>query len=137
MRRRSFIAALVFLSAAGAALAQGIRPDLAVGQEWSLKNSPGKIIIGRIEPWYGLTAVHISVIDLKLPPGSSLPPQVGHMAFDKDSIVASVDKLIASDAKPLPPFEQEYSAWKASNSGLFMLPVPEAIDMLNNVRSGL
>jgi hypothetical protein len=46
------------------------RPDFAVGQMWSIKSAgptTAKVVVGRIETWNGMTAIHVSLIDIPVP----------------------------------------------------------------------
>jgi len=103
-------------------------PDLAVGQDWSIKGAAtARVIIGRIEPWPGgRTAVSVSIVDIPTDHG---PTTFAHAPFEKAAIVASLDRLLATNV-PLPSaFEQGYQTWKSANGGIFTISVSQAIAM--------
>ena len=130
--------AIVLLTAAAMAAtipgarAEGKAPDFAPGQMWSLKGYPAKVIVGQVEPWYDTVVVHVSVIDI---PGGIIK-QLSHMPIEKPALAASVDKLLATDAKPQPGFKSEYLSWKANpSSGIYSATVPTTIELLLHNRS--
>lgn len=102
-------------------------PDFAPGQMWSLKNYPAKVIVGIVEPWYDTVVVLVSVTDI---PGDVVK-QMSFLPIEKPALAASVDKLLARDAKPLPGFEALYKSWKTTpGSGIYSATVPATIDMI-------
>ena len=106
-------------------------PALAEGQVWSIKATPptpAKVIIDRIEPYGGRTAVSISVIDAPTDHG---PVTIGDLAFDERALVASLDQLISTGATPPPEFEQEYLKWKLNQDGVYLISVTDVIAVLN------
>jgi hypothetical protein len=110
-------------------------PDFAPGQEWSIKSEPqstAKVIIGRIEPWNGKVAVHVSVIDIPAPasPHAVRITEVAHSPFEKMALAASVDRLLATDVAPLQDFEGGYQQWKENHGGIYTISVAEMIELL-------
>ena len=106
-------------------------PALAVGQVWSVRATPpttAKVIIGRIEPYGGRTAVSISVIDAPTDHG---PVTIAHMPFEERALVASLGQLISTGAAPAPDFEQGYLKWKLDQGGVFVISVADAIAVLD------
>ena len=124
---------LALCGALGACLmpiaARSQQPDLAVGQEWSIKSpepTSTKVIIGRIDPGpNGATIVSVSIVDI--PVDESPPSTVGHAPFDKRALVASLDRVVATGVAPAPQFEEGYAMWKTAKGGFFTLSVPEAL----------
>jgi len=104
-------------------------PDLAVGQEWSIKGEPGaKAIIGWIETRPdGKTAVSVSLVDIPTDHGSIM---IGHAPFEKSALVASLDKLIATGVRPATEFQKGFNAWKSGAGALFTITVAEALASL-------
>jgi len=104
-------------------------PDLAVGQEWSIKGEPGaKAIIGWIETRPdGKTAVSVSLIDIPTDHGSIV---IGHAPFEKSALAASLDKLIATGVRPATEFQKGFNAWKSGAGALFEITVAEALASL-------
>jgi len=103
----------------------------APGQMWTIKNSPAKIIIGRVEPWRGRTAVHVSVVDIPTPDDLKLFDHIDHMPFDSEALAASADKLIAVDARPASGFQPGYDDWQARHRGLFTISVAAVVETLS------
>lgn len=102
-------------------------PDYAPGQMWSLKSYPAKVIVGRVERWYDTTVVLVSVSDV---PGGIIST-IGFLPIEKPAMDASVDRLLARDAKPLQGFDSEYRQWKANpSSGIYSAKVPDTIAMI-------
>jgi hypothetical protein len=101
------------------------------GQEWSIKSarqSSIKVIIGRVERWRDKVAVHISIVDI--PPsdsGAIRVSKIAHIPFEESTLMASVDKLIATGVSPLPEFESGYKQWKDNKGGIFTMPVSQVI----------
>ena len=108
-------------------------PDLAIGQEWSVKSGTPtsvKVIIGRFDPGPdGHTIVSVSIIDI--PPGdgpaSVNPTTVGHAPFDESALAASLDRVVATGVAPAANFEEGYGMWKSAQGGFFTLGVLEAL----------
>jgi hypothetical protein len=109
-------------------------PGLAPGQQWSIKStSPttAKVIIDRLEPWHGKTAVHISIIDLPVPQGlrgAGGTTVVTHMPFEQSALAASLDRLLATGVSPPSGFESGYKSWHDANGGIFTVSVEKAIE---------
>ncbi len=135
IRRHLFAALAVALAAAAPARAQPAKPDFAVGQVWSVKASPpttAKVIIDRIEDFGGHTAVHVSVIDVPVPPGLAISRPtmaIGHLPFDAAALAASLDQVVGSQAPP-DAFEGGYQQWKAAKGGVFTISVPAALEVV-------
>jgi hypothetical protein len=135
-RRTILVLGLAIACAATAANADAARPPLVVGQVWSVKAEPStsaKVVIDRIEEYGGHTAVHVSLIDVPVPPGlvirqptMSLP----HLPFDAEALAGSLDKLVATGASPVEHFEEGYAQWKAAKGGIFTISVPQAIEIV-------
>jgi hypothetical protein len=132
MRRIAACVVLAWALALTAPVGRAAEPAAAFspGQTWTVKNSPAKIIVVRVEPWHDRTVVHVSIIDMPAPDDLKWLDHIGHMPFDRDALAASVDKLVASDAKPENGFEQGYANWQANQGGIFTISVPAAIDIL-------
>jgi hypothetical protein len=120
-------------------------PEFAAGQMWTIKSTPptsAKVIIGRIEPWFDKVAVHVSIVDVPLPPeavraglradGRGMT-RIGHMPFDPSALAASLDRLLATGVPPGPSFQDGYEEWKSANGGIFTIGVSEAIDIVFDV----
>jgi len=131
--RRAAVGGLVALALTAAARAQrpaqAESPDLAVGQEWSIKGEPGaKAIIGWIEDRPdGKTAVSISLIDIRTDRGSIM---IGHAPFEKAALTASLDKLVATGVRPTADFQKGFNAWKSGDGRLFTITVSESLASL-------
>jgi hypothetical protein len=105
-------------------------PELAVGQEWSVKSSfPIKVIIGRIEPWRDKVAVHVSVIDI--PPsvhvGNLTIGEIAHMPFERVALMRSLDKLLATGVPRSRDFDAGYTEWKERNGGIYAVSLAVAV----------
>jgi len=99
-------------------------PALAVGQLWSIKATPAKVLIDRIEPFGERTVVHVTIIDVPTPRGATV---FGHAPFDRAALDASIDRLVATDV-PIPAeFEAGYARWKADRGGIFTITVDQMI----------
>jgi hypothetical protein len=121
--RRGFLALPIVVAWPFASLAAD--PDLAVGQEWSVKGATAKVIIGRIEPWGGgEIAVSVSIVDI---PSDHGPITFGHSPFDKSALVGSLDHLLATGVAPDPNFEPGYQQWKSAKGGIFTISVAQAV----------
>jgi hypothetical protein len=130
---RSVVIALVFVVgavASGNATAQ-TRPELAVGQEWSIRASApttARVVIGRIEPWgAGKIAVSVSILEVPTKHG---PVTFGHLPFEESALAASLDQLVATGVKPPPVFEQGYAQWKEAKGGVFTIGVDKVIALI-------
>jgi len=108
-------------------------PNFAPGQEWSIKSaSPttARVVIGRVEKWKGKLAIHVSIIDISIPqgmPGAGSVIRIGHVAFEKSALAASVDRLLAIGISPAPSFETGYQQWKNEQGDLSVMSVPQTI----------
>jgi hypothetical protein len=107
-----------------AAPARADAPDLAVGQEWSAKDTPGKVIIGRIDRIDGRDVISVSLVDVPTELG---PTVFAHAPFAKAALVASLDKLLATGVAPDADFEAGYEDWKATHGAVFTVSVARAI----------
>ncbi len=113
--------------------ANSLNPAFAPGQEWSIKSaSPttAKVVIGRVEKWRGKLAVHVSIIDITIPQGmddAGSVIRIGHVAFEKSVLAASVDRLLATGVSPAPSFETSYQQWKNEQGDLSVMSVPQTI----------
>jgi hypothetical protein len=111
-------------------------PDLAPGQEWSIKSvSPttAKVVIGRVEPWRDTTCVSVSIVDIPIPQGESGAggaTQIGHAPFESSALAASVDRLLATGISPAPAFESGYKQWHDAKGGIFTISVEKAIEAM-------
>jgi hypothetical protein len=108
------------------------QPDLAEGQEWSIKSQPpttAKIVVDRIEQWKHQTVVHISIINIPKPASQRGIPvtQIDHIPFEKTALTASVDKLLSTGVAPPPNFETGYRQWKENNGGIYTIPVTQVL----------
>jgi hypothetical protein len=118
------IAALTALALPRAAVAQ--TRDLAVGQEWSVKDTAAKVVIGRIETLGRFQVVSVSILDV---PTDRRPTTVGHAPFEKAALTASLDQLLATGVATDPNFEPGYQEWKSAKGGMFTLSVAQAIPL--------
>ncbi len=145
---RSFLSLAVAASISSCATIEK-QPEIAVGQVWTIKDAPNETVrlsIVRIEPYGVLTAVHVSVDGLT--PMSIAEMQknhlaviacfwedrvrgdeIGHIPFDKPSLVASLDELQGESAEPSTYFERGYSEWQAKEDNvIYTISVSEAIE---------
>ena len=125
------VLAWILAITAPAGLAAEPAAAFAPGQMWTLKNSPAKIIVVRVEAWRDQTAVHLSVVDIPTPDELKCFDHIDHMPFDSEALAASVDRLVASDAKPENGFEQGYADWQAKHGGIFTISVSAVIESLS------
>jgi hypothetical protein len=112
MDRRRVIGSLAALAVAptGARAVAGRatprQPELAVGQEWTIRGWPDpntRVIIGRIETLPdGRIAVSASLVGLTYDGGPSV---CDHFAFDKVSLERSLDRVVATGVAPPAGFE--------------------------------
>jgi hypothetical protein len=109
-------------------------PDFQPGQLWSLKAaSPIRVIIGKVEPWRDTVAVHVSLIDVPIPPG--LPDAGGvtaidHVPFEQAALAGSLDRLLASDADPAEDFVVGYGLWLAAQGEVYRVDVLRAVELI-------
>lgn len=107
--------------------------NFAPGQEWSIRSaSPttAKVVICRVDEWKGKTAVHVSIIDIPVPKGMAGAGsliRIGHVAFEKAALEASVDRLIATGVSSAPSFETGYQQWKNEQGALSKMSVSNTI----------
>ena len=127
--------ATLSMVAVQAETAEAPRTSFAQGQMWSIKSVPtttARVIIGRIEPWRDKVAVHVSLIDVPIPPsapGAGGTTIINHMPFDATVLAASVDQLLATGVSPAPSFESGYKQWQSAKGGIFTVSVSKAIDL--------
>ena len=121
MVRRALLAGFCLL-AVSAAHAQ--TPELAVGQEWSAKGTPAKVIIGRIDATSIEDVISVSLVEVPTELGSTT---FAHAPFTRSALLASLDKLIATGVAPAADFEAGYADWKAQRGEVFTIPVVRAI----------
>ena len=87
-----------------------------VGQRWSYWARPTEeqstFTIEKIEthPTLG-TIIHVGLDNLKLQKGKKTEGIVTHLAFSKEALDKSATKMV-DDNGNIPPFKQEYDAWK-------------------------
>jgi hypothetical protein len=122
------------ISAARAETSGMPTPELAPGQEWSIKSATpttAQVIIDRLEPWHGQTIVHISVVNVPVPQGmpgtGNTMTTITHMPFEQAALSASLDQLLATGTAPPPGFEDGYKHWQDANGGIFTISVEEAV----------
>jgi hypothetical protein len=121
------------LSAIVAVGATQSQPDLAEGQEWSIKSaSPttAKIVIDRIESWKNQTVIHVSIIDIPASSselGANHVTRIDHIPFEQTALAASVDKLLSTGIAPPPNFEIGYKQWKENNGGIYTISVMQVL----------
>lgn len=126
-------ATVFILFAVRAEAASALIPNFAPGQEWSIKSaSPttAKVVIGSVEKWKGKVAIHVSIIDIPIPqgmPDAGSVIRIGHVAFEKSALAASVDRLLATGVSPAPSFETGYQQWKNEMGDLSLMSVPQTI----------
>jgi len=141
LKRRSVLAGLAALGAAGSALAitppQPL-PHLEVGQMWTIRDVPEhtRLVVARTEAEG--TIVHISVFNVDVP-ASALGPAsaitMAHLPFARSALAGSVLLLLGTGARPADAFEDGYAQWKNAKGGVFTLSVKEVIDALIDIRS--
>src|SRR5450432_1592789 len=119
---RSLMVAVVAMSVSLAAtmpmLCADAKPDLKLGQMWSI-NSPtpttAKVIIGGMEDWHGKVVVHVSIIDVPIPDGAPNAGQmttIGHAPFEKAALVSSLDRLLSEGRSPPSDFAGGIAQWR-------------------------
>jgi hypothetical protein len=113
------------------------RPDFAVGQMWSIKSAgptTAKVVVGRIETWNGMTAIHVSLIDIPVPrdtEGRGKLITIDHVPFKGSALASSVDQLVAIEVEPPSGFERGYQSWrKDKNANVFDVSVPQVITLM-------
>jgi hypothetical protein len=87
-----------------------------VGQRWSYWARPGEeqstFTIEKIESHPNLgTILHVGLDNLRLTRNKRTEGLVTHLAFSRDAIDKSATRKLEEDAN-IPPFRQEYEAWK-------------------------
>ena len=131
---RAPLASLVAVIALALAPAQSWAadtPEFAVGQEWTVKNSPIHVVNGRMEKAGPLDVVHVSISHVPCPPDSGCQMiDIGHMPFDRATLANSVDTVVATGVSPSPQFEGGYQNWQENHGGAYTLSVPEAVKLL-------
>lgn len=112
----------------GASLAcESVASPFAVGQEWSLKGAPAKIVIGRIEQWKRQRIVHVSIVDIPTRRGKIQFSTIAHVPFTAAALTASVDCLVETNVRVLDGFEVGYREWKEHRGGVYTLTVDRVI----------
>ena len=120
--RRAAIGGLLVLALAPPAQSQ--TPDIVVGQEWSAKDTPAKVIIGRIDRVGDQDVVSVSLVDVPTELG---PTVFAHAPFARSALIASLDKLTATGVPPAADFEAGYQDWKTTGGAVFTVSVARAI----------
>jgi len=76
-------------------------PVFEAGQEWSIESGSGaKIVIGRVEDWRNEKAIHVSIVDIQVPPGlprAGTMTQIAHAPFAYTALQGSVSKLLRTN----------------------------------------
>jgi len=130
------LAGLMLTMAANAQTSGTEKPPFAVGQMWSIKSptpTTAKIVIGRVENFSDMIAVHISVLDVPIPagaPGAGRTIAIGHMPFEQTALAASVDQLLGTGASPDRNFEGGYANWQSAKGGIYTISVEKAVQLL-------
>ena len=104
----------------------------APGQVWTLKDpafAGARLIVDKVEMLGEQHIVHISLTDV--PPGVSQLSTFAHLPFSEDAVRQSVDALAEPDGQPYPGFAAGYAQWQAAKGGVFTVPVPDVIGLLN------
>lgn len=111
------LAAILFATLIATTAAQAAdKPLFQPGQMWTVKDSDIRIVVGRVEPFVkDKVAVSISVFNVPCPPQAGCKTTVAHAPFDADTLAASVDKLLSTDAQTAPQFDAN---WKQANGGV-------------------
>jgi hypothetical protein len=115
------------------------RKSFAVGQEWSLPSGDATVVVGRVEDWRDQTAIHVSILNIKTPPGSQSVirmTQIAHAPFSCEALKGSVAKLLRTNASPLDGFEAGYKEWQDAKGGVFTIGVGEILDLMLKKSSG-
>lgn len=89
-----------------------------------------RIVIGRVERRTDGATVHVSALDVLVPPG--LPNggtfiRVGHRPFEQSALKESVGELLGTGSAPAPEFETGYQHWKSANGGVYTLHVDQVL----------
>jgi hypothetical protein len=123
MTRTRFTAALAL--ALLAALPARAAVTFHVGQNWSIKDSGIRIVIGSVEPFAGgRIAVGIAAFDVPCPPAAHCKTaQIGYAPYDSAVLAASVGRLLSSHGEPPDSFAPRCATWKAWHGRLLTLPV--------------
>lgn len=104
------------------------------GQVWSYETRPGEsastVTILRIDSMKEIgIVIHVRVDGLLAHnPRGDVVPQVEHMPFTRDAMLASVDHLLKSD-QPLPTLEG-LQRWQADCGGVYTISVSRAVDVM-------
>ncbi|MDO8840372.1 MAG: hypothetical protein Q7V31_15775 [Parvibaculum sp.] len=128
-----------FASTTGMAENETSEPILRPHQLWSIKSvepTTTKVVIGRIEEWNDMHAVHVSLLGVPAPPGLVTPDgtmTVSHMPFEMSAIAGSVDQLLESDVAPGAEFEEGYQVWKSEKGGIYSITVMQAVGLLSEM----
>jgi len=132
---RGLVAYALLAWALAFAVPAGLAAEPAVafvpGQMWTIKNSPAKVVVVRVEAWKGRTAVHVSVVAIPTPDDLKMLDHIDHVPFDSDALAASVDALVDLHAKPANGFQQGYDDWQADHCGLFTIAVATVLETLS------
>ena len=108
---RGLVAYALLAWALAFAVPAGLAAEPAVafvpGQMWTIKNSPAKVVVVRVEAWKGRTAVHVSVVAIPTPDDLKMLDHIDHVPFDSDALAASVDALVDLHAKPANGFRTD------------------------------
>jgi hypothetical protein len=133
---RGFAVAILAIALLPATVsASADQPAFAVGQEWTVKApdsgaaTPLHVVVAKIEPIDGHTIVHISLTGIACP-GSTKTVSLGHAPIDADTLAASVESIVATNAAPAEGFETSYASWKARHGGVWTIGVPEIVATL-------
>lgn len=111
---RTILTALTLFFALALAPAQSSaagQPEFAPGQEWTVRNSPIHVVIGRVEKHTDgrggdRTIVHVSLFHIPCSPDFGCQAiDAGHMPFVADALAQSVDTLVGTSAETSALFE--------------------------------
>jgi len=115
-------------------------PVFEAGQEWSIESGSGaKIVIGRVEDWRNEKAIHVSIVDIQVPPGlprAGTMTQIAHAPFAYTALQGSVSKLLRTNVPPSSDFEAGYKQWQDEHGGVFTISAEEAIALMFKSLSG-
>ncbi|MBS9773850.1 MAG: hypothetical protein KGV59_01660 [Tenacibaculum sp.] len=111
----------------------GDENKLKVGQIWKYNtNDNSTVIILKIESRRGVDIVHIAVNGLN----SKEFKNIGHLPFDKNTLIESLTEMISED-NILPDFEEGYNQWNEAfeneTGGIFTISIKDAVKFIVDI----
>jgi hypothetical protein len=127
-------AAISFLYPPAATAEDASDPVFEAGQEWSIESGSGaKIVVGHVEDWRNEKAIHVSIVDIPVPPGlprAGTVTQIAYAPFAYAALQGSVVKLLRTNVPPSSDFEAGYKQWQDAHGGVFTVSAAEAIELM-------